>query len=388
MHRSCERAKSLRFAAAPVIMRLGRLLLLAVVLVPCTAARLVDVRSARHEDFTRIVFETDEKVSYAIENRSLGSERAIELSLPASTGEMIVRAVHEPALSVQVEATDTGSRALVRVMGPVDVWTNQLGNPPRVVLDLRVAEPVGARDPEQLDALDYQIVVEADPDAPRQRAQEPSAPPLPVEAPSDPPDPSPSARPTGWAGSTQLWWALAAVAVAFLVVLWLQRVSQRRRREERVSPPPPAPQRPSAAPKPPVSQAPRAEKEPSVIPTEPEATPPEPEAIVVAESPRSAPARTALEEPTAPDPRSDRGRDPAPQLFELLSRMEERLAVLERELRETRAESRDLRERSSAHAEELRAHRVAVAGLLRRPGRARTTGASRPASDSSSGRDN
>ncbi len=342
------------------------MLLLGLVLVPCTAARLVDVRSARHSDFTRIVFETDEKVSYAIENRSAGKERAIELTLPATASEMILRAVHEPALSVQVETTEAGSRSLVRVSGPVDVWTNQLGNPPRVVLDLRVAEPVAARDPEKLDALDYQIVVEADRQVALPAPDPAPAPSTPaVEASPEAAEPSVD-RPIGWARSPHIWWGLVAIALLFLVVLWFQRLAARARRAERVVPPPV---------RPPVVSPPAAQAEPKVKETPMAQEPKAPE-----NPPPPPPAAKAA--PPAPEPRvrSEGTRE----LFELFSRMEERLAVLERQLRDTRAEGRELHERSVAQAEELRAHRVAMAKLLRRPTRGNSPALSSSRSPSSS----
>jgi hypothetical protein len=358
-HRGCGRSRVPRFASAPRIFRLAQALLLTLLLVPCVAARLIDVRSARHSDFTRIVFETDEKVSYAIENRSLGSERIIELTLPATAREMILRVVHEPAFSVQIDAAESGSRALVRVTGPVDVWTNQLGNPPRVVLDLRVAESVADRDPEQLDALDYQIVVEANPEAPRPDETLVAAadPPAVEAAAADPP----REQPTGWARSSRLWWMLVAIAVAFLGVLWIQRLTLKRRQPDRIAPPGQSPSRPDAVEtaEPPAPEAQPIVPEPSQPAIEPAAPPTPPP--VATEPPARRPEQA---------PESDASRD----LFVLLSRMEERLAVLEREVRETRTEGRELRERSMAHAEELRAHRVAVSRILRRP-RARVSGA-------------
>ncbi len=368
-HRSCGRSRVSRAASE---LRTAYLVPLLLVTLPLsgTAAELVDVRSARHPDFTRIVFETDEKVSYAIENRSLGKERMIELSLPATARETILRAVHEPAVSVQIETAEAGSRALVKVSGPVDVWTNQLGNPPRVVLDLRVAEPAADLDPEQLDALDYQIVVEADPAAPR---ASPAAPPAATRPAASAPSEPPRDQPTGWARSPRLWWMLVAIAVAFLGVLWIQRLTLRRRQRDRVAPPPPAP---PATPAPPAARPPSTPSPERAPSPKAAAPPPRPS------PPPAVPPPAVAEAP--PEPPKSAETEPSRDLFALLSRMEERLAVLEREVRETRVEGRELRERSLAHAEELRAHRVAVSRILRRPVRGRSagsTGSTRPPGD-------
>lgn len=149
------------------------------------AANLVDVRIGLHEEYTRVVLETDAKASCEVE--SSGSEELV-LRLGASSGVKLVpypRSTHLVSVAVKpIAAGDSEIRVALR--GPVELKKMVLSGPPRIVLDLREGKAADAMAPTAPPPA---------PPAPLSEAAESAAPPespaeLPSEtAPSAPPEP-------------------------------------------------------------------------------------------------------------------------------------------------------------------------------------------------------
>jgi hypothetical protein len=128
-----------------VIFVLGAALLWLAAL-PATAANLKDVRIGVHEQYTRIVLETD--ASAPCEIQSSGDE-ALVLRLNADSGVKEIAGKQSAHLtSVEVVPVDVGlSEIRIALRGPVEVKKLVLTAPDRVVLDLREAQGAGAGAP-------------------------------------------------------------------------------------------------------------------------------------------------------------------------------------------------------------------------------------------------
>ncbi len=387
-------------------------MLLSVWLLPVDAspAELIEIRSATHRDFTRVVLETDTPVPYSIENRSRGSQASIEVYFPAAATAARVGASRLPVTGIRLEEIDA-SRSLARlvVAEPVDVWTNRLSKPPRIVLDLRPAPPAEqtqARDPEDLSDLDYQIVVEpgerngggfrARPSLPGMAgtAQQPERhiEPEPSQEPSvaAPPPPSripptaPAAGEMGWRRWARLlydhapwsWIALAWIAVAILFLLFA-RLSRSREADEWGGPLE-APQ-PPARPGPVAKPSAAASLVPPPAPNAPAEMPPVAEPKIARPRP-PAPVRSPAEATGEVEHVAAPGASIADFLI-MLRKLDRRIERLEQDLAKTREAQASLEVRSAAQAEELRMQRVTVARFGRRPERPRVPNAP-PASSS------
>jgi hypothetical protein len=107
------------------------------------AANLVDVRVGLHDEYTRVVLETDEKAPLQIV--SSGS-REMVLRLGASSGPRTfatAKSAHMMSLVVKPAAPGT-SEIRIALRGPVDVKKLVLSAPHRVVLDLSAAKEAEA----------------------------------------------------------------------------------------------------------------------------------------------------------------------------------------------------------------------------------------------------
>jgi len=149
------------------------------------AASLVDVRIGLHQEYTRVVLETDAKASCEVE--SSGSEELV-LRLGASSGVKLVpypRSTHLVSVAVKpIAAGDSEIRVALR--GPVEVKKMVLSAPPRIVLDLREAKAADAMAPTAPPPAPPAPLPEAAESAtpPRSPAETPSE-----TAPSAPPEP-------------------------------------------------------------------------------------------------------------------------------------------------------------------------------------------------------
>ena len=113
---------------------------------PGKAANLVDVRVGVHQEYTRIVLETDARAPCSIE--SSGSEELV-LRLNASSGARVIASKNSAHLvSIAVMPADVGvSEIRIALRGPVETEKLVLSAPDRIVLDLRKAEEAGAVPP-------------------------------------------------------------------------------------------------------------------------------------------------------------------------------------------------------------------------------------------------
>ena len=113
---------------------------------PGKAANLVDVRVGVHQEYTRIVLETDARAPCQIE--SSGSEELV-LRLDASSGARVVASKNSAHLvSIAVMPAEVGvSEIRIALRGPVETEKLVLSAPDRIVLDLRKAEGAGAVPP-------------------------------------------------------------------------------------------------------------------------------------------------------------------------------------------------------------------------------------------------
>ena len=113
---------------------------------PGKAANLVDVRVGVHQEYTRIVLETDARAPCQIE--SSGSEELV-LRLDASSGARVIASKESAHLvSISVMPADVGvSEIRIALRGPVETEKLVLSAPHRIVLDLRKAEGAGAVPP-------------------------------------------------------------------------------------------------------------------------------------------------------------------------------------------------------------------------------------------------
>jgi hypothetical protein len=138
---------------------------------PGRAANLVDVRIGVHDEYTRVVLETDAAATCEIE--SSGSQELV-LRLGAVSGErMVASAGSAHLMSVRVTSADArASRVHIALRGPVDVKKLVLREPDRVVLDLREA-PATAAAPEA------PAPPVASPEPAAEATPEPAAPPWP-----------------------------------------------------------------------------------------------------------------------------------------------------------------------------------------------------------------
>ena len=101
---------------------------------PGSAANLVDVRIGLHDEYTRVVLESDAAASCEIE--SSGSDELV-LRLGAGSGEKMVASTRSAHLRwVRVKSAAPGSsRVHIALHGPVAVKKLVLREPDRVVLD-------------------------------------------------------------------------------------------------------------------------------------------------------------------------------------------------------------------------------------------------------------
>jgi hypothetical protein len=124
---------------------------------PAKAANLVDVRIGLHEEYTRVVLETDARAPCWIE--SSGSEELV-LRLNASSGARVIASKYSAQLvSVAVTPAEIGvSEIRIALRGPVETEKLVLSTPDRIVLDLRDAGEAGAAPPTdgQLEPSDGQ----------------------------------------------------------------------------------------------------------------------------------------------------------------------------------------------------------------------------------------
>jgi hypothetical protein len=114
--------------------------------VPAKAANLVEVRIGLHQEYTRVVLETDAKASWEIE--SSGSDELVLHLNAASEARVVASAKSTHLTSVAVKPAPAGdSEIRIALLGPVDVKQMVLSAPPRIVLDLREAQEVDAMAP-------------------------------------------------------------------------------------------------------------------------------------------------------------------------------------------------------------------------------------------------
>jgi len=160
---------------------------------PGSAANLVDVRIGVHDEYTRVVLESDAAVSCEIE--SSGSEELV-LRLAAGSGEKMVASARSAHLRwVRVKSADAGSsRIHIALRGPVEVKKLVLRAPDRVVLDLRAA-PETAATPEAPapPAPSPEPAAEATPEPAAPAAEETDAGGVEAAAPTAVPEPDPGA---------------------------------------------------------------------------------------------------------------------------------------------------------------------------------------------------
>jgi hypothetical protein len=126
------------------------LICLGLVVVPVTTrgAQVLDVRIGEHPTFTRLVFEFDQAPTYFVERDSDGSSLLVRLDAHAVTE--LIGGHGRRIDSVELETTDYGSVARIRLSGSDAVVSEQvLSAPPRIVLDIGEPEPgsVGLADP-------------------------------------------------------------------------------------------------------------------------------------------------------------------------------------------------------------------------------------------------
>jgi len=388
----------------------GRILAAAlVVLLPHAAfgaafAELVEVRSATHPGFTRVVLETNLAVPFSIENRSRGELPTIEVHFPAAATAPRIGSARAPVTGVRIEQVgEDRTHARFVVTDAVDVWTNRLEDPPRIVLDLRPAAPLAAvvgQDPEDLTDEPYQIVVEPEQDESVSAAPEPIESPAPDTIPpavtatpsAAPPQtrvaaappanaaaktPPVAASPDASRASDGLpwtrvlfsyapwsWIVLAWIGVAFAFLLIARFWRSRDPGLDRLPLDFSRPRAASGAGAP--SLADEAHSAPQPADAAAESTP----TVEPAGAPEYA-------EPLPSEPGEEASGAAVPDFLKVLRSLDRRIARLESEMAGTRELRESLVAQSAAQGEELRAQRAAVARLTRRPNPARP-GEARP----------
>jgi hypothetical protein len=106
-------------------------------------AELVEIRVGAHPGYTRVVFELDAESGYGLRPREGKHELVVELEAHSSRRVMTSRS--DVVESVRVEPTPQGSVARIQLRRPAEVSQLVLADPPRIVLDLRPAEPEPAQ---------------------------------------------------------------------------------------------------------------------------------------------------------------------------------------------------------------------------------------------------
>ncbi len=160
---------------------------------PGSAANLVDVRIGVHDEYTRVVLESDAAASCEIE--SSGSDELV-LRLGAGSGEKMVASERSTHLRwVRVKSADPGSsRVHIALRGPVEVKKLVLREPDRVVLDLRAApEPAAVPEAPAPPAPSPEPAAEAAPEPAVPAAEETDAGEAEMAAPTAIPEPDPGA---------------------------------------------------------------------------------------------------------------------------------------------------------------------------------------------------
>jgi hypothetical protein len=96
------------------------------------ASSLKDVRVGPHDEYTRVVLETDAKVSYSLNQ----SSDAVTIELQASATPKAVTAKSQQLSWVRVEPAGASSRVRIELKGPARVKQMVLTGPNRIVLDV------------------------------------------------------------------------------------------------------------------------------------------------------------------------------------------------------------------------------------------------------------
>jgi hypothetical protein len=104
-----------------------------------SASNLEDVRVGPHDEYTRVVLQTDERASYSL-NQSAG---VVTLELQASSTPKAVTAKSQQLSWVRVEPMGASSRVRIELKGPARVKQMVLVEPHRIVLDV-YADPKAA----------------------------------------------------------------------------------------------------------------------------------------------------------------------------------------------------------------------------------------------------
>jgi hypothetical protein len=174
-HRRGKHARAWTIAAA-TLCALGFAL-------PAWSGNLIQVRIGNHPTFTRVVFELDAPTGYRIERRGEGSgDNAIVVTLDAASRERNIASKSKGVESVRVDAGSPRSvaRIVTRESG-LPIREMILTNPPRVVLDLMIAD---ATLPEVAEAVAPEAQPAPTPEATVAEAAEPVIAPAPAEAPA------------------------------------------------------------------------------------------------------------------------------------------------------------------------------------------------------------
>jgi hypothetical protein len=156
---------------------------------PAPSAReLVDVRVGEHPTFTRVVFQFASPTAHAIE-RLAADPLVVNVSLAAPSSPRTLTSRGGIATFVTIGPDEAGgSRAQIRLRAPdVEIRSQELSDPPRLVLDLSRGSPVArAPTPEPARALPD---VAAAPSAPAPASEPDAEPAAPPSLPGSAPDP-------------------------------------------------------------------------------------------------------------------------------------------------------------------------------------------------------
>jgi len=284
---------------------LGIALCAALAAAPTPSSRVVEVRVGNHPTFTRVVFELDARSGYRIER----SESELVVTLDAASPQRRVESGGPLVTAVSVEPGDDGAVARVRLRrAPSLVKEMLLANPPRIVLDLMLPEPVAAkaaRKPAETPAATPAVAEKPAPEiaatpTPKPEAAgpadaaKPTAKPALAEKPAPAPERALAARPTPTPSPKP------------------EAAEPASARQPTAKPE--LAEKPAPAPKPALAEAPSAPA-PAVAPERPAAAAPKP--LVAAKEPAPAPGLAkAPAEPTPPgvrEPVEARApREPAP----------------------------------------------------------------------------
>ena len=110
------------------------------------AAEVVEIRVGRHAEFTRVVFELDRAAGYRIERQASAAGPELVVSLEASSAPRRIES--GKGLIEKVELVPSGSRSVARIALARDGLALKemiLANPPRIVLDVLMDQPVATR---------------------------------------------------------------------------------------------------------------------------------------------------------------------------------------------------------------------------------------------------